>query len=209
MIPFQLLRLTSRSNECKRRKIKCNGESPCHRCGNLSLECLYAPNCCSSGFKDSEYALSHTFLSSIAAIDTSTENFDRSMRTSPRFKNKLIRSIPTSMHYMAVKTTAFQPSTRTYTLDMNLAPFPCLRHLYQIRGRPLVCAGSIPAFRVPPARPSTSMLPSPAFRQWVSPDRKTAWMKGSRREMLHRSNRHAQRQAQQWRYIHLRILCGY
>lgn len=47
--------MTSRSNECKRRKIKCNGESPCHRCGNLSLECLYAPNCCSSGFKDSEY----------------------------------------------------------------------------------------------------------------------------------------------------------
>lgn len=148
-------------------------------------------------------------LPPIAAIDTSTENFDRSMRTSPRFKNKLIRSILTSMHYMAVKTTAFRPSTRTYTLDMNLAPFPCLGHLYQIRGRPLVCAGSILAFRVPPARPSTSMLLSPAFRQWVSPDRKTAWMKGSRREMLHRLNRHAQRQAQQWRYIHLRTLCGY
>ncbi|KAL2354080.1 fungal-specific transcription factor-like protein [Cryomyces antarcticus] len=40
-------------NECKRRKIKCNGENPCQRCGNLSLECLYAPNCCSS-FRDSE-----------------------------------------------------------------------------------------------------------------------------------------------------------
>jgi Fungal Zn(2)-Cys(6) binuclear cluster domain len=42
------------SNECKRRKIKCNGETPCQRCGNLSLECVYAPNCCSNGFKDSE-----------------------------------------------------------------------------------------------------------------------------------------------------------
>jgi hypothetical protein len=41
-------------NECKRRKIKCNGQTPCQRCGNLSLECLYAPNCCNS-FKDSEY----------------------------------------------------------------------------------------------------------------------------------------------------------
>ncbi|CAN9108910.1 unnamed protein product [Alternaria alternata] len=40
-------------NECKRRKIKCNGETPCQRCGNLNLECAYAPNCCNS-FKDSD-----------------------------------------------------------------------------------------------------------------------------------------------------------
>ncbi|KAK5115987.1 hypothetical protein LTR62_000443 [Meristemomyces frigidus] len=38
-------------NECKRRKIKCNGQNPCQRCGNLSLDCVYAPNCC-NGFKD-------------------------------------------------------------------------------------------------------------------------------------------------------------
>ncbi|KAF7554963.1 hypothetical protein G7046_g6674 [Stylonectria norvegica] len=41
-------------NECKRRKIKCNGETPCQRCGNLNLNCLYAPNCCSNNFKDSD-----------------------------------------------------------------------------------------------------------------------------------------------------------
>ncbi|KAI1632931.1 hypothetical protein F4809DRAFT_625385 [Biscogniauxia mediterranea] len=41
-------------NECKRRKIKCNGETPCQRCGNLNLQCLYAPNCCSNNVKDSE-----------------------------------------------------------------------------------------------------------------------------------------------------------
>lgn len=40
-------------NQCKRRKIKCNGETPCQRCGNLNLECVYAPNCC-NGFKDSQ-----------------------------------------------------------------------------------------------------------------------------------------------------------
>ncbi|KJY00944.1 fungal specific transcription factor domain protein [Zymoseptoria brevis] len=40
-------------NECKRRKIKCNGQTPCQRCGNLNLECVYAPNCC-AGFKDSQ-----------------------------------------------------------------------------------------------------------------------------------------------------------
>lgn len=43
-----------RSNECKRRKIKCNGETPCQRCGNLNLSCLYAPNCCSNSFRDSD-----------------------------------------------------------------------------------------------------------------------------------------------------------
>ncbi|KAI0113470.1 hypothetical protein F4814DRAFT_347631 [Daldinia grandis] len=41
-------------NECKRRKIKCNGETPCQRCGNLNLQCLYTPNCCSNSFKDSD-----------------------------------------------------------------------------------------------------------------------------------------------------------
>ncbi|PGH27101.1 hypothetical protein AJ80_01288 [Polytolypa hystricis UAMH7299] len=41
-------------NECKRRKIKCNGQLPCQRCGHLNLECLYAPNCCSKSFKDSD-----------------------------------------------------------------------------------------------------------------------------------------------------------
>ena len=40
-------------NECKRRKIKCNGQTPCQRCGNLNLECMYAPNCCNS-FKESD-----------------------------------------------------------------------------------------------------------------------------------------------------------
>ncbi|KAG8626366.1 hypothetical protein KVT40_005311 [Elsinoe batatas] len=41
-------------NECKRRKIKCNGNSPCQRCGNLNLECVYAPNCCGTNFKDTD-----------------------------------------------------------------------------------------------------------------------------------------------------------
>lgn len=43
----------TRSNECKRRKIKCNGQTPCQRCGHLGLQCLYAPNCCAN-FKDSD-----------------------------------------------------------------------------------------------------------------------------------------------------------
>ncbi|KAJ9647995.1 hypothetical protein H2199_001772 [Coniosporium tulheliwenetii] len=41
-------------NECKRRKIKCNGQTPCARCGTMQLECLYAPTCCNNNFRDSE-----------------------------------------------------------------------------------------------------------------------------------------------------------
>lgn len=32
------------SNECKRRKIKCNGQVPCQRCGRQHIECLYVEN---------------------------------------------------------------------------------------------------------------------------------------------------------------------
>ncbi|KAJ5795353.1 transcriptional regulator family: Fungal Specific TF [Penicillium paradoxum] len=31
-------------NECKRRKIKCNGQSPCQRCGRQHIECVYVEN---------------------------------------------------------------------------------------------------------------------------------------------------------------------
>ncbi|KAL2833256.1 fungal-specific transcription factor domain-containing protein [Aspergillus cavernicola] len=41
-------------NECKRRKVKCNGQVPCQRCGHLKLDCRYAPNCCNNNFKDSD-----------------------------------------------------------------------------------------------------------------------------------------------------------
>jgi hypothetical protein len=30
------------SEECRRRKVKCNGQQPCRRCGNLDLTCLRA-----------------------------------------------------------------------------------------------------------------------------------------------------------------------
>ncbi|CAN6667622.1 hypothetical protein TRVA0_039S01156 [Trichomonascus vanleenenianus] len=30
--------------ECKRRKIKCNGQTPCQRCGHLKLSCVYPEN---------------------------------------------------------------------------------------------------------------------------------------------------------------------
>ncbi|SCO49576.1 uncharacterized protein FFMR_09739 [Fusarium fujikuroi] len=52
--PLNVFIFAATANECKRRKIKCNGETPCQRCGNLNLACLYAPNCCSGNFKESD-----------------------------------------------------------------------------------------------------------------------------------------------------------
>ncbi|KAJ5134962.1 hypothetical protein N7526_006327 [Penicillium atrosanguineum] len=31
-------------NECKRRKIKCNGQTPCYRCGRQHIDCVYVEN---------------------------------------------------------------------------------------------------------------------------------------------------------------------
>ena len=39
-----LMGLFTHSNECKRRKIKCNGQTPCQRCGRQRIDCVYADN---------------------------------------------------------------------------------------------------------------------------------------------------------------------
>lgn len=59
--------LTKRySNDCKRRKIKCNGQTPCQRCGNLNLDCVYAPHCCNGLMKDSqEYKVMAAHITSL------------------------------------------------------------------------------------------------------------------------------------------------
>lgn len=59
-------------NECKRRKIKCNGQVPCQRCGHLNLECRYAPNCCNNNFKDSDEFRSMT--SQISTLQEQVNN---------------------------------------------------------------------------------------------------------------------------------------
>ncbi|KAI9727559.1 MAG: hypothetical protein M1828_006501 [Chrysothrix sp. TS-e1954] len=70
-------------NECKRRKIKCNGEAPCQRCGNLQLECVYAPNCCNNNFKDTlEFKQMHAHIMSLQdQVDTLWHSLN-SLRTS-------------------------------------------------------------------------------------------------------------------------------
>lgn len=83
------------SNECKRRKIKCNGETPCQRCGNLNLACLYAPNCCSNNFKDSEeYKKIAAQLSrlqeEVSWLNASMRNMQSESRFAPPSSDRII-----------------------------------------------------------------------------------------------------------------------
>ncbi|CAD0096973.1 unnamed protein product, partial [Aureobasidium vineae] len=66
-------------NECKRRKIKCNGQTPCQRCGNLALDCVYAPNCCTSNFKDTDEF--RTMSNQIASLQDQVNALFASMNT--------------------------------------------------------------------------------------------------------------------------------
>jgi hypothetical protein len=86
--------LNDDSNECKRRKIKCNGQTPCQRCGNLNLECQYAPNCCNN-FKESEYAVHHDVCTQHVADQTAV-NSSRWQRTCRRSSSRSTTSTTTS-----------------------------------------------------------------------------------------------------------------
>lgn len=77
------------SNECKRRKIKCNGETPCQRCGNLNLACLYAPNCCSNSFRDSD-----EFKDMSAQLASLQEQVDMLTQTMDSVRSETLRLAP-------------------------------------------------------------------------------------------------------------------
>ncbi|OKP12230.1 hypothetical protein PENSUB_1966 [Penicillium subrubescens] len=49
-------------NECKRRKIKCNGQAPCHRCGRQQIECVYVENPRRDSLSENEYEITHDLL---------------------------------------------------------------------------------------------------------------------------------------------------
>jgi hypothetical protein len=125
----------SYSNECKRRKIKCNGNTPCQRCGNLNLECQYAPNCCTNGFKDSDefkhmnaqiqslqeqvdnlYANLNSLRVGDPLALNQPQSVDRSMSIS---QQSMITSSPTSRYRSQPKQARFQgPTSSAFSLDV-------------------------------------------------------------------------------------------
>lgn len=114
------------SNECKRRKIKCNGQTPCQRCGNLSLECMYAPNCCNN-FKESEYVMLAQYFKTQAESCVVS-----SSRCRPRYhpsKSKSTSSSQTSILLRAKSRSKAQDrSVHPSTCQIILEPCQSVRH---------------------------------------------------------------------------------
>ncbi|KAK5168057.1 uncharacterized protein LTR77_006625 [Saxophila tyrrhenica] len=92
-------------NECKRRKIKCNGQTPCQRCGNLSLDCVYTPNCC-NGFKDSQEF--KEMSAHIASLQEQVNSLYQDMTT---LRGQISIGGPTLQH--AQSSSAIDPSLQS------------------------------------------------------------------------------------------------
>ncbi|KAF2472177.1 uncharacterized protein BDR25DRAFT_284704 [Lindgomyces ingoldianus] len=99
-------------NECKRRKIKCNGQTPCQRCGNLSLECLYAPNCCNN-FKESD-----EFKQMTAHITSLQEQVDQ------LFAN--LNSLKTQVDSQSAGSMSTPYNTQDYARSISMAQTPII-----------------------------------------------------------------------------------
>ncbi|RYP75031.1 hypothetical protein DL771_002679 [Monosporascus sp. 5C6A] len=93
-------------NECKRRKIKCNGETPCQRCGNLNLQCQYAPNCCSNNFKDSD-----EFKEMASQVSRLQDQVDALFNSISALRSDSVRLAPIQERGPALPSAASTPST--------------------------------------------------------------------------------------------------
>jgi hypothetical protein len=120
--------LNENSNECKRRKIKCNGQSPCQRCGNLNLECMYAPNCCNN-FKESESVDQGAPSTWRTRLTWDAASSSKCRRISRRFSSKSMTStttlLPSGRRWMYRATTPAQ-SAHLSTAETFSNPRCCL-----------------------------------------------------------------------------------
>ncbi|KAK0641296.1 hypothetical protein B0T16DRAFT_336310 [Cercophora newfieldiana] len=106
-------------NECKRRKIKCNGEAPCQRCGHLKLQCLYAPNCCSNSVKDSEEF--RQVVEQVSQLQQQVNELRESMNALPQ---ETVRLAPIQTPLPLTPSAGLTPLPATSTIPpIPLPPF--------------------------------------------------------------------------------------
>ncbi|KAG6231037.1 hypothetical protein E4U34_006576 [Claviceps purpurea] len=108
-------------NECKRRKIKCNGETPCQRCGNLNLACLYAPNCCASSFKESDEFKSVT--DQLSRLQDEVKWMSQAIKTMQT--DSAQHAVPSSertIHRTSASAVALSPSQRSSSMSHHEKP---------------------------------------------------------------------------------------
>ncbi|KAK0702889.1 hypothetical protein B0T21DRAFT_378198 [Apiosordaria backusii] len=115
--------VTAKQQRSKRNRIKCNGQTPCHRCGNLNLQCLYAPNCCSN-FKDSD-----EFKDMTAQVIRLQEQVNSLFSTmnALRQETSSLRLAPIQDRILPPPTTTGSPSPIP-----TLPPFSGPRHGYRV-----------------------------------------------------------------------------
>lgn len=117
-------------NECKRRKIKCNGETPCQRCGNLNLSCLYAPNCCSNNFKDSD-----EFREMSDTVARLQEQVDALFQNMNSLRQETLRLAPIQDRVLPLPTAAsVTPSPSNTMSSMHKPDLPPIRAPMLFRG---------------------------------------------------------------------------
>ncbi|KAL5622419.1 hypothetical protein FOBRF1_001669 [Fusarium oxysporum] len=68
-------------NECKRRKSKCNGQQPCGRCVQHSLNCIYAPSA-STSQSDSSTKVIKSLSQQVAQLQDNLQELRNDRRTS-------------------------------------------------------------------------------------------------------------------------------
>ncbi|KAI0477530.1 hypothetical protein GGR56DRAFT_413227 [Xylariaceae sp. FL0804] len=137
-------------NECKRRKIKCNGETPCVRCGNLGLECLYAPNCCGGGgVKDSD-----EFKQMAQHVDQLQEQVDSLFRSMRALRSDTLHPTP----------LAVTPSDRDHDNDRDRDRGRDQRRDHRALSRPSASSTTSSSSIPPPPHRATDLpkiLPPP------------------------------------------------
>ncbi|KAL2828019.1 hypothetical protein BDW59DRAFT_53593 [Aspergillus cavernicola] len=113
---------TKACNECKRRKIKCNGERPCGRCGRQRISCVY-DNALENGrnqtiglerLYEQMNAMQAQISSLTAAVHSLTRSNSGSVATRPEARTRAYRRIST-----ASKELTFQgPTTSAFSFDL-------------------------------------------------------------------------------------------
>ncbi|KAL1889004.1 hypothetical protein Sste5346_009184 [Sporothrix stenoceras] len=125
-------------NECKRRKIKCNGETPCLRCGNLNLACLYSPNCCSSSFKDSE-----EFKSMSEKIHSLEEQLENIVQSVNSLRQETQRLAPLQDRILPIPSSTVSPSPSSSIPSLHKPELAPIRQSHIFRGGPTSMAFTV------------------------------------------------------------------
>ncbi|ERS97100.1 hypothetical protein HMPREF1624_06429 [Sporothrix schenckii ATCC 58251] len=125
-------------NECKRRKIKCNGETPCLRCGNLNLACLYSPNCCSSSFKDSE-----EFKSMTEKIHNLEDQLESIVQSIHALRQETQRVTPHQDRILPIPSSTVSPSPSSSVPSLHKPELAPIRQPHTFRGGPTSMAFTV------------------------------------------------------------------